>query len=130
MPDQPLDSEISARAIAGFGVGLVVVMVVVTALMWWLSLGLRSHLEADDPAPAALPEARQQTLPDGPLLQSDPIGDLLRMRAEEDAELNGAEWTDESKRSARLPVDLALEAVAEMGKLPSTGEVQPPAEDL
>ena len=52
------------------------------------------------------------------------------MRAEEDAELNGAEWTDESKRSARLPVDLALEAVAEMGKLPSTGEVQPPAEDL
>lgn len=130
MSEHSLDSEIRPRAIVGFGVGLIVVTVAVSALMWWLSLGLRAHLESDDPAPAALPEARLQAAPEGPLLQSDPLGDLERMRAEEDGELNRAEWTDESSRVARLPIDIALEAVAAIGELPSVATAEAETEDL
>jgi hypothetical protein len=119
MADQRLDSEINLRTIAGFGIVLVAVTVVVTALMWWLSLGLRAHVAADDPAPPALPEARIQEGPPGPRLQSDPIGDLRRMRGEEDAVLNEAAWIDEAAGVARLPIDLAIDAVSEKGALPS-----------
>jgi hypothetical protein len=131
MADQRLDAEINLRTIVGFGIVLVAVTVVVTALMWWLSLGLRAHVASDDPAPPALPEARIQEGPPGPRLQSDPIGDLRRMRAEEDTVLNEAAWVDEAAGVASLPIDLAIDAVSEKGALPSmSSPEEAPAEGL
>jgi len=120
MPETHLDSEISLRGIVVFGIALVFIVVVATALMWWLSLGLRSQVSIDDPLPMALPEARSQQRPEGPLLQTDPIGELRRMREDEEAILNHAEWVDETTGTVRLPIEMALEAVAAKGTLPHT----------
>lgn len=127
MSETRLDSEISLRGIAIFGIALVLIVVVVTVLMWWLSLGLRSRVSVDDPAPTALPEARTQQRPEGPLLQNDPVGELRRLRADEDHILNHADWVDEPAGTVRLPIELALEAVAAEGVLPQTGSSSNPS---
>ena len=124
MSDQPLDSEINLRWIVGVGLVLIIMTTAVTALMWWMSLGLRAHTAADDPAPPALPEARTQEAPSGPRLQSDPIGDLKKMRDEESAVLDHSEWIDESSATARLSIDTALDIVGSNGELP---DLNPPA---
>ena len=129
MPDQPLDSELSLRGIIGVGAVLVIVTAVVTALMWWMSLELRDSMRADDPAPSALPEARAQQAPAGPLLQADPIGDLDRMRQEEDAILEHAGWVDQASAVARLPIETALDVVAGQGELPSLDSAPAAPED-
>ena len=118
MPDRPLDSEINLRGIVIVAVVLIAVTVTATALMWWVSLELRTRMAADDPAPAALLEARAQQTPSGPLLQSDPIGELASMRQEEAAVLDHAAWVDEASATIRLPIDTALDIVAANGKLP------------
>ena len=120
MSDHPLDAEIKLRTVVGFGIGLAAILLVVTALMWWLSIGLRDHLATDDPAPAALPEARVQELPPGQLLQTDPIGEMATMRAEEDAILETTAWADEAAGTVSLPIEDALEIVAASGGVPSS----------
>ena len=127
MSDRQLDAEINLRGVVGVGIVLIAVTAIVVALMWWMSLGLRSHVSADDPAPAALPEARSQQVPAGPLLQSDPIGELEAMRREEAATLDHAALVDESTATVRLPIDTALEIVAAEGELPTLD--QPAAGD-
>jgi hypothetical protein len=127
MPDQPLDSEISLRGIIGVGVILIGVTAAVTALMWWMSLGLRSRMAADDPPPAALPEARSQPTPAGPLLQSDPIGEMRQMREEESAILDHAEWIDKDSATVRLSIDTALDIIARSGELPNPGQQEGPS---
>ena len=120
MSDPRLDAEIKLRTVAGFGIGLVIILLVVTALMWWLSIGLRDHLATDDPAPAALPEARAQEPPPGPRLQADPIGEMAAMRAEEDAVLESTTWADEAAGTVSLPIADALEIVAANGGVPTS----------
>ena len=121
MSDQPLDSELSLRGIIGVGVVLIAVTAVVTALMWFMSVELRSHVVADDPTPSPLPEARVQERPSGPLLQADPIGELQQMRAEEAAVLEHSQWLDQGAGSARLAIETAIEIVGESGQLPDLG---------
>jgi hypothetical protein len=129
MPDQPLDSELNLRGIVGVGLILIIITAAVTALMWWMSLGLRAHAAADDPAPPALLEARTQEAPSGPRLQSDPIGDLKKMRAEESAVLDHSEWIDQSSATARLAIDTALDIVGSNGELPDLNALASTAED-
>ena len=131
MSDPRLDAEIKLRTVAGFGIGLVVILLAVTALMWWLSIGLRDHLASDDPSPAALPEARIQEPPAGPLLQADPIGEMAAMRAEEDAILEATTWADEAAGTVSLPIADALEIVAANGGFPTSSPApeEAPAQD-
>ena len=92
MSDQRLDSELNLRGIVGVGVVLILVTAVVTALMWWMSLELRSRATAAGAAPPAPPEASARSMPEAPLLQSDPIGEMQQMRHEEDEILHSSAW--------------------------------------
>jgi hypothetical protein len=120
MPES-VDRELNLRGVIGFGLGLVVVMVGVAFLMWLLSDFFRSQAEANDPPPAILPEARIQPRPPGPLLQTDPIEDLQKLRQEEKEILDGYAWVDQDTEIVRIPIDLALELVTQMG-LPEAAE--------
>lgn len=108
-----LDRELNLRAIVLFAVVLTVVTAAVAALMWVMSAELKDYLAAQDPPRAALPEAREQPLPPGPLLQSTPEEDLVELRATEDELLSTYGWVDETAGIARIPIDRAIELLSE-----------------
>jgi hypothetical protein len=51
----------------------------------------------------------------GPLLQPNPPVDLERLRREENAHLNSYGWVDEREGLAHIPIDRAIELMAERG---------------
>lgn len=110
-----VDREINLKGIVYTTGGLAVVVILSAVAMWWLSIGLRTRLEASDPPPAVLPEARTQQAPPGPRLQTDPEGELEALRHEEEAVLNGYSWIDQSAGVAQVPIERAMELLAEDG---------------
>lgn len=115
-----VDSELDFRWIFGFVGGLALVCLVVFALMWGLAVLEKRRLVREDAPPPALPEAREKSVPRGPLLQSDPERDLRTFRAREDEVLAGWGWADAARAHARVPVDRALDIVAARGFPPRT----------
>lgn len=106
---EQLDRDLSLRGIVGFAVGLVVVIVLAAAAVWFVAGRLRARSVAGDPPPPALREARQPAEPPGPRLQTDPFQDLAELRAAEDEVLAGWGWADEAAGLARVPVEKAIE---------------------
>lgn len=110
-----LDKEINVRALAGLAGTLVVVVIIASALMWPLTIGMRDRGAAQDPPPPVLEEARQPHVPPSPRLQSEPFGDLHELRSSEDHILTTYGWVDEAGGLARIPIDRAIDLVVEHG---------------
>ena len=107
--------DLSVKGIGGFGVGLVLILVVSAALMWWASVFLRGLEEAKDPPPPVLAEARAPYTPPGPRLQADPEAELVELRAREDLILESYAWVDKEAGIAQVPVGRAMELLVEAG---------------
>ncbi len=60
----------------------------------------------------------RQKLPPEPRLQAEPKIELKDLRADEDAILNSYGWVDPNKGIVRIPIDQAIDIVAQKG-LPS-----------
>lgn len=126
MSDQErFDEELQLRGIVGFLVGLTLIVVVVLALFWGVSRFVRDDLASRDPEPSPLPEAQVLATPPEPRLQDDPELDWVELREEQDRLLHSYEWVDRDAGRLRVPIDAALEHVADHG-LPTWN---PPAED-
>lgn len=69
------------------------------------------------PSPPANPLATRygRGEPPAPRLQTDPVEDLRRLRADEDSLLHGYAWIDRPSRVVRIPVERALALLAERG---------------
>ncbi len=106
---QPTDGELNVKAILGTGIALLVATLLGMAVSWWLSVGMRGHLEGDDPPPPTLLEAQMPYDPPSPNLQIDPRGELAAARAEEEALLTTWEWADAGRTRARVPIERAME---------------------
>jgi hypothetical protein len=132
------DHEVDLRVVVWIGVALAGATAVVALLMWWLVAGFeRFDAKRQPPAPP-LAEARRQVAPPGPRLQIAPERDLRAMRAEEDHRLAEAAWVDRARGTARIPIELAMDAVVagvkpaaeqEQGRQPppqTTEEAPPP----
>jgi len=112
------------------GLGLCVCCVLLMALvLGMINLLQRRHDEADRT------EAVQTTVPSvsesvptfpGPRLQVAPEVDLAAFRAQEDAELNNYGWVDRKAGVIRIPIEHAMDLIAERG-LPYRGEPGAPA---
>ena len=128
-PDTPhgggVDSELNYKGIFGFLIALLVLLAVVFLIVWGVSAWQKTRLSRQDAPPPVLAEARVKSVPEGPLLQSDPEKDLRLFRAREDAVLSGWAWADAARTHARIPVERALEIVAARGFPPRTAP--PPA---
>ena len=122
------DQEVDLRVVTWIGVALAGATAVVGLLMWWLVVGFERFDAKRQPAAPPLAEARRQVLPPGPRLQTTPERDLRAMRAEEDHRLGEAEWVDRARGTARIPIELAMEAVVAGVKPAASGTAaQPPA---
>lgn len=134
------DREIDLRGIVWSVAGLVVVVLVAAGLMWLLLRGLERHEIGQDPRPLPFPEANQPRVPPAPRLQVTPGfrtsssagrgslagGDPLRTQSDEEdmADLREREeqvlggWDDRRQGSLQVPLEVAIDVIAERGVAP------------
>jgi hypothetical protein len=103
-------------------------------LMWWLMAGFagydKSHevrmmpMAAKNPVPP-MPASMPRLQPEDPRL--DRNKDMYDMRADEDKLLDHAGWVDRPGGTLRVPIDVAIDAIAQRGvaPFPATGAPAP-----
>ena len=120
-------SAISMRAVGWSGIGLVVLIGVSLVLMWQL-LGLLTGeraATASGDIEAAARASQPARLPDSPELDADQSVALRELRERELAVLNEYKWLDRQAGIARIPIDRAMEIVAERGLPEASGSAAP-----
>ncbi len=102
--------DVGFRFAMTFVVGLiaaVVVALIITAWFYRLLLPSPPRQEQVDTAPRRLPPA--------PVLQADPARDMQKYRESENLKASSYGWVDQNKGIVRVPVQRAMEMVAEQG---------------
>ncbi|HEY2013880.1 MAG TPA: hypothetical protein VGH38_10290 [Bryobacteraceae bacterium] len=118
--------DVNAWAVTKFGIGLVLLCILAMSLLAGLfKYFLSMEGGVPNPAKAVL------KLPPAPTLETTPVQDLRAIRAAEEQELSSYGWIDQSKGVVRIPIDRAIDLVAQRG-LPSRPEngVQSAAGDV
>jgi len=106
-------SDVNLRAIAAFGLALVIAALVIhIALYWLLAYYERSAARR---APAISPMQAERQIPPPPRLQVSPPADLAELRAAEEKALRTYGWIDKERKIVRIPIDRAIEILAEKG---------------
>ena len=104
--------DTTARPIVLFGVGLLALVIVSLLLMGGLFSYYNVRETRLDQSASPLGAA---TLPPEPRLQVTPGQDLVGVRAIEDRKLEGYEWIDRDAGIVAIPVERAIDLVAERG---------------
>src|SRR5580704_15042296 len=111
--------DINVFQVSAFGIGLLLSCIVVVFAMWAMFdffFAREDAKNADNPA--ALMMKDQNKLPPEPRLQAQPKVELKDLRADEEAILSSYGWVDPNKGIVRIPIDQAIDIVAQKG-LPS-----------
>lgn len=106
--------DVNIWAIGKVGIGLIVT----TILSLFLVLGVFRYLEQQDRASQPPPPVGgnvQQKLPPQPRLLENEPDDLKQVRSEEDQSLNGYGWADQQHTHVKIPIDRAIDQVAQRG---------------
>jgi hypothetical protein len=106
-------SDVNIWAIGKF----LVALVAITMISLLLLLGLFKFFQSREATSVANTVEPRKSFPQ-PQLQQTPVLDLRAIRAEEDQYLNSYAWVDEKKGVVRIPIDRAIEVLAQRG-LPS-----------
>jgi len=109
------EADINYRPITIAATYGVVVFTVFLGVAWgtFHYLAAREARLSTGPNPLAEKYARKQ--PPEPRLQADPRGDLLQLRAAEDAALGKLAWVDRRNGVVQLPIDRAMEMLVSRG---------------
>lgn len=105
--------DTSPRAIARFGLILLVVVFVVAGVLIGLFNLLENRAASADRPLSPLVDVRPT--PPGPLLQPNPAMDWSEMRAQQEALLGSYGWVDQEGGVARIPIDAAIERLLDEG---------------
>jgi len=108
-------TDADTRAITQFGIALVLVVMLSQLALWWLFNSFTRLESKLNPPVTALVRAQAPTEPPEPRLQASPQADMRMMREKEDTILNHYGWVDPNHGVVRIPVDRALDLVAERG---------------
>jgi hypothetical protein len=108
-----------------FGLSLAIMIGLVLLALDWTMRRFESAAERADAPPS--PVAGEQMTPE-PRLQADPAADLARLRREDLLRLSSYGWADREKGKVRLPIDRAIELLAERGFPEPKGPVELPKE--
>jgi hypothetical protein len=109
------DSEIHVRSIFGFIAGIALLIALSFAGMWTFSKVLKARSVARDPAPLPVAEANQPRQRPRAALQADPTADMAKFAKEEEAAVTSYAWVDRAAGVVQIPVDRAIDLVAERG---------------
>ncbi|TNF71888.1 MAG: hypothetical protein EP299_10665 [Acidobacteria bacterium] len=140
--DKPLDRDLNLKGILLFSLGIVLLMVVATAAMYFFTVEVSDRDKARDAPPTPIlqeaidegvplvpPDPRLQPQPRAttglvdrgisPDRETAPNEEMRRFLAEEEQDLASYGWVDEGNGIARIPIDRAMELIVEQG-LPET----------
>jgi hypothetical protein len=115
-------SDLDPKSIALFAVALVVTLAVVFVLAYTLLQRFLTVEMKSQAVPSPLSYTREP-MPE-PHLEVNPGQELKTMRAEEDKILKSYDWIDQEKGIMRIPIDRAIEIIAQRGlpARPQSGE--------
>jgi hypothetical protein len=104
--------DVEVRRLVLFGVTLTLTVALSLIAMRLLFVYFVSH---PPPAAPASPWAAASEVPPAPRLQLTPQADLAQMRQAEDKLLNSYGWVDRKAGTVRLPIDRAIQLLAQRG---------------
>jgi hypothetical protein len=111
--------DVNVLQISAFGIGLLLGCVVVVFAMWAMFDFFYARENAKNESnPSALMMKDQNKLPPEPRLQAEPKIELKDLRSDEEAILGSYGWVNPDKGILRIPIDQAIDIVAQKG-LPS-----------
>lgn len=115
-------SDLDARVAGLFGAVLMTAILALMATTYWIYEFSTSRQAARYPAVSPLAYTREAT-PE-PRLQVNAPRELRELRRAEDAALHGYAWIDKDRGLVRIPIDRAIEILAQRG-LPARAQVRP-----
>ena len=126
-PDRPHSAghettDASPFYIGLFALGLVLMIAFVLPLLGWTFWRLEAAAQRADPRESPL--AGDQT-PPAPRLEEQPGDELANLRRAEHRRLSSYGWIDRQQRMVRVPVERAIEILAERGLPEPQGPVAP-----
>ncbi|MGD0498382.1 MAG: hypothetical protein ABSC23_08090 [Bryobacteraceae bacterium] len=117
------ERDVNFRAVGKLA-GIMVVLCVASAAIVW---GVFRYFEAREngrQAPSEGNAVQANRLPPEPRLEQTPVADLKQIRDSEDQILGTYGWVDRQKGIVRLPIDRAIDLLAQRG-LPARQESEP-----
>ena len=115
------DVRVAPIALAFVGLGLSTIASLLIVYVVLRTFTMSDVKESTPASPLAIAAGRKA--PPEPRLQIAPRDDLRRLHAREDALLHGYGWVNREAGVARIPIDRAIELLAERG-LPGQGGTQ------
>ena len=111
------EQDVNSVAITKFGIGLTLTIVVSLFLLWGLFHYFVKSEEKSYSAAAPLAGVGRNAIkePPQPRLQTSPPVDLRDMRAAEDQLLQHYSWVDRDRGIVRIPIERAMDILAERG---------------
>ena len=110
---EPTDAD--SRSITQFGIALTFFLIVSQLVLWWVFASFSKREQRLSPPVPAIIRTQAPHEPPEPRLQANPQLDLRKMHQEEDAVLNHYGWVDPDRGIVRLPIERALDIVAQRG---------------
>jgi len=108
-------TDADSRSITQFGIGLTFLLIVSQLVLWWVFSSLSQREQKLSPPVPAIIRTQAPKEPPEPRLQPNPQSDMRKMLQEEDQVLNQYGWVDPDRGIVRLPIDRALDIVAQKG---------------
>jgi hypothetical protein len=105
-----------------FALGLVLMIALVLPLLGWIFWRFEAAARRADPAQSPL--AGDQT-PPAPRLEEQPAAELANLRRAEHRRLSSYRWIDPQQRVVRVPIERAIEILAERGLPEPQGPLTP-----
>lgn len=106
--------DVNVRALAWIGAAIVVTAVVLHFGLYFLFAGFRQG-SAESGRVTKSQESLQRPGGGQPLLQVDPEAEMNAFRHEEQQKLSTYGWIDKEQGIVRIPIDRAMQIVAERG---------------
>ena len=133
-PDASYDrSDLGAQGIISFLIGLAITVIFIHLIVWGF---IRAYTRFEPKAmartsaiiePQAVPPQGDPVLRfPAPQLQPDPTADLNKYREAVEQELNSTGWIDQKSGVVHIPVERAIDLVAERGLPVRPAQTQPP----
>jgi hypothetical protein len=105
-------TDAPTRVVMAFALGLIVVAIIIH----FLTAGLFKVLNAEKrPGPTISPLSPPRELPPAPRLEVFPQIELGHLQQREDRYLYHYSWVDKQKGIVRIPIDRAIDLVAQQG---------------
>ena len=110
---EPERSDLKTAPLLKVVVALVVGVVVIAVAVWWMYGYVRREDEVRDVRRTLIPAP--SPLPAEPRLQVDPAEDFVKFKQEQDQVLKSYGWVSRETGRVRIPIDRAMDLVAERG---------------